>query len=150
MSLTSAAVKAARPRSCAYKMADERGLFLFVAPTGLKSFRWKFRFGGKEQLLVLGRFPEISLTEARAMRDAARLQLDRGEDPRGGADAAPDLDTFEATARAWRMRRRARSRPPTIDRSSCSAGAGCSTAGRSCFAAKTPDQPGVNPNFTRD
>ncbi|MGN6270849.1 MAG: tyrosine-type recombinase/integrase [Sphingomonas sp.] len=103
MSLTSAAVKAARPRSCAYKMADDRGLFLFIAPTGLKSFRLKFRLGGKEQLLVLGRFPEISLAEARARRDAARAQLERGEDPRGGTEAT--LDTFEAVARAWHEHR---------------------------------------------
>lgn len=108
MSLTSVAVKAARPRSCAYKMADERGLFLFVAPTGLKSFRLKFRLGGKEQLLVIGRYPEISLSDARARRDEARMQLGRGEDPRGALRAASSTDTFEAIARAWHETRRAR------------------------------------------
>ena len=38
--LSNAAVRAARPRAAAYKRFDERGLFLLVAPTGLK--RWRF------------------------------------------------------------------------------------------------------------
>lgn len=86
-------------------MADDRGLFLFVAPTGLKSFRWKFRFGGKEQLLVLGRYPEISLTDARTRRDALRVQLDRGEDPRGASAGDNTALTFEAVGRDWHEHR---------------------------------------------
>ncbi|WP_277981556.1 Arm DNA-binding domain-containing protein [Sphingomonas phyllosphaerae] len=64
--LTNAAVKAARPRAAAYKIADERGLHLFVAPTGRKSFRWRFRFAGQEQLLTIGQWPEVSRDAARA------------------------------------------------------------------------------------
>ncbi len=96
--LTNAAVKAARPRSAAYKLADGRGLHLFVAPTGRKSFRLRFRFGGKEQLLTIGSYPEISLLDARARAEAAHAQLARGEDPRS---APARVDTFEAAARAW-------------------------------------------------
>lgn len=115
MSLTSAAVKAARPRSCAYKMADERGLFLFVAPTGLKSFRLKYRRAGKEQLLVIGRYPEISLTDARGRREQVRLQLARGEDPRGASSSAAPAVTFETIARAWHEHRRLRWSPAHAD-----------------------------------
>jgi integrase len=106
--LTSAAVKAARPRSRAYKMADERGLFLFVAPTGLKSFRLKYRRCGKEQLLVIGRYPDMTLTDARERRDRVRLELARGEDPRSRRQSIEKIDTFEATARAWHEHRQAR------------------------------------------
>lgn len=96
--LTNAAVKAARPRAAAYKLADGAGLHLFVAPTGLKSYRLRFRFGGKEQLLTLGSYPEVRLEDARARAEAARAQLARGEDPR----ARPTIvRTFEAAARAW-------------------------------------------------
>lgn len=59
--LTIATVKAARTKPRAYKMYDERGLFLFVSPSGLKSYRVRFRFGGKEQLLVIGSHPEVTL-----------------------------------------------------------------------------------------
>lgn len=95
--LTNAAVKAARARASAYKIADERGLHLFVAPTGRKSFRWRFRFAGQEQLLTIGQWPEISLDAARARAEAAREQLGRGVDPR----TAPAVMTFERAARAW-------------------------------------------------
>lgn len=98
--LTPAAVKAARPRASAYKLRDGEGLHLFVAPSGLKSFRQRFRLGGKEQLLTLGSHPEMSLAEARAARDQARARLARGEDPRA-APASRAIDTFEAAARAW-------------------------------------------------
>ncbi len=96
--LTNAAVRAARPRAAAYKLADGAGLHLFVAPTGLKSFRWRFRYGGKEQLLTLGSYPEVDLNAARARADAARAQLARGEDPRARSSR---VETFEAAARAW-------------------------------------------------
>ncbi len=95
--LTNAAVKAARARASAYKIADERGLHLFVAPTGRKSFRWRFRFAGQEQLLTIGQWPEVTLDSARARAEAAREQLGRGVDPR----SAPLVMTFERAARSW-------------------------------------------------
>lgn len=97
--LTNAAVKAARARASAYKLADGRGLHLFVAPSGRKSFRLRFRFGGAEQLLTIGTWPDVSLENARARVTEAREQLARGEDPRAAAAAVPA--TFEAAACAW-------------------------------------------------
>ena len=96
--LTNAAVKAARPRTAAYKLADGAGLHLYVAPTGLKSFRLRFRYAGREQLLTIGSYPEVDLNAARARAEAARTQLARGEDPRARSSR---VDTFESAARAW-------------------------------------------------
>ena len=98
--LTNAAAKAAGAQSRAYKLFDQGGLFLFVAPTGLKSWRMKFRLQGREQLLTIGRFPEVSLAQARIARDQARAQLATGADPRSGASAEAS-GTFEQLARAW-------------------------------------------------
>ena len=53
-------------------MADEKGMFLYVTPTGGKLWRLKYRFDGKEKLLSLGAYPDVSLKEARAGRDEAR------------------------------------------------------------------------------
>lgn len=103
--LTNAAVKAAAPRSRAYKMADERGLHLFVTPTGLKSWRMKCRVDRREQLLTFGRYPEMALAEARARCDQVREQLRRGADPRGTAAVSEQLDTLEQIARAWHASR---------------------------------------------
>ena len=102
--LTIAAAKAAEPRTRAYKMADAHGLYLFVAPTGLKSWRMKYRFGGKEKLLTFGRFPEMSLGAARARREAAKAQLRDGIDPKAGAGA----DDFRSVALAWHALQRTR------------------------------------------
>lgn len=82
MSLTTAAIRGLRPRGRPFKRFDERGLFLFVTPSGLKSWRWRFRRDGHEQLLVLGHWPEMSLDEARSAADAAREAVARGGDPR--------------------------------------------------------------------
>ncbi len=95
--LDQALVKSARPRAKAYKMFDERGLFLLVAPTGLKSWRIKYRFDGKERLTVVGRFPEVSLNAARVHRDALRARIDVGDDPASGHQPV----TFEQVARQW-------------------------------------------------
>ncbi len=80
--LTNAAVKAARPKTAAYKLFDQGGLNLYVTPGNRKTFRMRFRFGGKEQLLTIGSVPEATLDAARARCDQVRDQLSRGEDPR--------------------------------------------------------------------
>lgn len=107
--LTNAAVKTARPRAAAYKLFDQGGLHLYVAPTGRKSFRMKFRLGGKEQLLTIGAVPEVTLDAARARCDQAREQLGRGEDPRTCELAQTGkARAFADVARQWHthMRRR--------------------------------------------
>lgn len=104
--LSNAAVKAAQPRAAAYKLHDSGGLHLLVRPTGSKTFRMKYRRKGKEQLLTIGSWPEVSLADARARRDSAREQLDRNVDIKVNAGA--ELETFEKLARRWHERRRPR------------------------------------------
>ena len=64
-----------------YKVADERGLFLLVQPSGAKLWKMKYRFHGYERKLAFGRYPEISLSKARERRDEARQMLADGLDP---------------------------------------------------------------------
>jgi integrase len=104
--LTNAAVKAARPRTAAFKMADERGLHLFVAPNGRKTFRWRFRLDGREQLLTIGGWPEVSLDAARARAEIAREQLERGQDPRQAS--AQSAARFDDIGRRWHAHMRPR------------------------------------------
>ena len=63
------------------KKADEKGLFLLLQPSGGKLWRFKYRFNGKEKKLGLGRYPDVSLKEARRRRDEARQTLAMGTDP---------------------------------------------------------------------
>jgi hypothetical protein len=81
MSLTIVAINHAKPKDKTYRLYDEKGLYLEVTKAGGKLWRLKYRFGGKEKRLAIGTFPEISLKDARAARDAARTQLSAGIDP---------------------------------------------------------------------
>jgi len=65
MRLTDIQVKRAKPAEKAYLMYDGRGLFLFVTPTGGKLWRWKYRIDGRETLMALGKYPDVTLAEAR-------------------------------------------------------------------------------------
>ena len=79
--LTDVTIRNAKPGVKAIRMADGGGLYLEVAPTGGKLWRWKFRFGGKEKRLSVGTYPETGLRDARVRRDEARKQLAAGIDP---------------------------------------------------------------------
>jgi hypothetical protein len=79
--VTDAAIKALKPRVKTYRALHERGLYVQVEPTGSKLFRFKYRFQGKEKIYALGRYPDVSLAEARSKRDALKLQLREGVDP---------------------------------------------------------------------
>jgi|SRR5215472_1498361 len=79
--LTDEAIKAAEPRAKAHKLWDEKGLYLLVTPAGAKLWRFKYRFGGRENSLSLGVYPATGLTEARKQRDAARRLKEAGIDP---------------------------------------------------------------------
>ncbi|MGV4877283.1 Arm DNA-binding domain-containing protein [Acetobacter indonesiensis] len=72
--LTDTAIRKAKPQEKQYKLYDERGLHLLVRPNGSKLWHFKYRFDGKEKTLSIGVYPEVSLAEARATRDSARLR----------------------------------------------------------------------------
>jgi integrase len=101
--LTAVAIKAATPG----KLFDGGGLFLDVRANGSRYWRMKYRHGGKERLLSFGVYPEVSLSEARQRRDAARRELREGLDPgsmkrsRKLAARAASANSFQAVADAW-------------------------------------------------
>lgn len=86
MALTDTEVRKARPSDKAYKLYDERGLLLWVTPSGGKVWRWKYRYEGKEKLMPLGKYPDVPLAEARERHAAARKQLAAGSGPYGSAE----------------------------------------------------------------
>jgi integrase len=81
MPLTDIKVRAAKAKEKAYKLSDSGGLFLLINPAGSKYWRLKYRSHGKEKLLAIGVYPEISLAEAREKRDQAKKQIANGIDP---------------------------------------------------------------------
>ena len=115
--LTDKQVKAAKPKEKPYRLADRNGLSLFVTAAGHKSWRYKYRFGGKEKLIVFGSYPEMSLAEARDALDSARKQKRGGIDPRlaklktGLIGGDHTEVTFENVSRKWYAKQMTRWKP---------------------------------------
>ena len=105
--LTDVKVKNAKKKDKPYKLADGGGLYLLVETDGARYWRMRYRFAGTEPLLAFGKYPQVTLAEARDKRTAARKLLTDGIDPnqhkkdndRLKSDA--DANTFEKLAREW-------------------------------------------------
>lgn len=104
MALSDTVIRSTKPGAKPSKLSDEKGLFLLVQPSGGKLWRLKYRFAGKEQKLSLGRYPDVSLKEARRRRDEARTIIAAGTDPaavkrEAKLEAQADVaDSFAAVA----------------------------------------------------
>ena len=70
-----------RPMRQARKLSDGGGLYLLVAPTGGRYWRYNYRFNGKQKTLALGVYPDVPLEKARVRHQAARRLLAAGTDP---------------------------------------------------------------------
>lgn len=114
--LTDTQLRNLKPQCKAYKIADTRGLYVTVAPSGTKSFRYDYRLDGKRETLTIGRYEEgtpsraadelntlefgrvLSLADARALHDRAKRLVKGGVSPsRSKAEkrtAATDAQTF--------------------------------------------------------
>jgi integrase len=80
------------------------GLWLTVAPTGGRSWSYRFTIAGRSRALGLGGFPLVSLEQARAKAAEARQLARQGVDPiearNGAADRKGRSMTFRAVADA--------------------------------------------------
>ncbi|WP_420237363.1 integrase arm-type DNA-binding domain-containing protein [Telmatobacter bradus] len=65
MALTDTQIRKAKQSDKPYRMSDGGGLYLQIVPSGGKLWRWKYRFDGKEKLMALGKYPDVSLAQAR-------------------------------------------------------------------------------------
>ena len=107
MSLTDTAIRRTKLRPKPFKMYDSGGLFLLVTPNGGKWWRFKYHFAGKEKLLSLGTYPNVSLKDARERRDQERKKLTSRIDPsvnRKALKAAWEdihANSLEVVAREW-------------------------------------------------
>jgi integrase len=107
MPLTDVVIRNTKPSIKPLRLFDGGGLYLEVAPSGGKWWRFKYRFAGKEKRLSLGVFPEVGLKDARLKRDSARRQLADGLDPSGQRQALKASlaekasNSLEVIAREW-------------------------------------------------
>ena len=73
--------KAAKPKEKDYTMNDGAGLVLLVKSTGVKSWRFIYRFGGKQNRLSFGAYPSTTTESARRKAEKAREQIANDIDP---------------------------------------------------------------------
>ena len=81
LALTDIAIRNVKPGTKPFKMGDGGGMFLQVTPAGGKLWRLKYRIDGREKLLAIGTYPELSLSDARKRREEARELIAAGKDP---------------------------------------------------------------------
>lgn len=84
--LTDTEAKNAKAKATARKLADREGLYLYVgAKSGsgkpARSWRYDYRLNGRRETLTLGRYPELSLADARDEHAKARKLVAKGESP---------------------------------------------------------------------
>lgn len=110
MALTDVKVRKAKAQDKSYKLSDSGGLFLLIALNGSKYWRLKYRIEGKEKLLSIGVYPEITLAEAREKREQAKKQISNGVDPSAFKIASKQSvrrvveGNFEFVAREWHLK----------------------------------------------
>nr|ELS4523916.1 integrase arm-type DNA-binding domain-containing protein [Enterobacter hormaechei] len=107
--LTNTEIKSAKATGSDMTMSDGQGLILVVKTSGSKT--WRFRYShpvtGKRQTYTIGKYPAVTLAEARQQRDAAKVLLAQGIDPQENKKAAKleeerkRLNTFEKVAQDW-------------------------------------------------
>ena len=105
--LTELGVRKAKPSSKQKKLTDGRGLFLLLHPNGSKYWRMKYRLMGKEKLLAIGVWPEVSLIAAREKRNEAKQLLKSGKDPSAAkknlkaSQKVAQSNTFGSVTEEW-------------------------------------------------
>ena len=107
MKLNDRQIKNAKPAEKPFKLNDGKGLYLYINTSGGKLWRFDFSHNGKRKTLSIGKYPTISLVEARQAAENARRLLVSGQDPSEAKQQekrerqAAALNTFEAIARRW-------------------------------------------------
>ena len=105
--ISDAKLRALKPADKAYRQAVGGGLYLEVMPSGSKLWRWKYRLDGRENRFAIGKYPRISLVQARQAVEQARQLVQEGRHPSlqkkiAGLEAAHGrLHTLEDVAKEW-------------------------------------------------
>ena len=79
--LTDTKIRTLKPRQSAYRVADANGLCIEVRPSGVKAWRYRYRYAGKPSIITIAEYPATGLADARAERDRLRVLVKGGGNP---------------------------------------------------------------------
>jgi integrase len=108
MRLSDTMIRKTAPGPKPQKLSDGDGLYLLVQPNGARWWRMRYHVNGREKMLSVGTYPEVSLQAARRRRFEIREQVAEGIDPsqERKAEKASRATTFELVTREWWERRK--------------------------------------------
>jgi integrase len=104
MPLTDTAIRALKPKATRYSKADDRGLVLEVFPTGGMLWHYRYRLNGQAERVTLGRYPALSLKQARIERDKRETMVALGQSPATQKRLAKIAATSETTVNEFAAR----------------------------------------------
>lgn len=81
MALSDLQIKKIAPKAKRYEVHDGGGLYLRIMPTGAKSWVLRYMIDGRPRRLTIGRYPAVSLSEARKQAANEQLHIIKGIDP---------------------------------------------------------------------
>ena len=117
MPLNDRQIKHSKPKDKPYKLTDGNGLYLHITPAGGKLWKLDYAIDGKRKTLSIGKYPHLSLVEAREAAENARKMKAQGIDPSQAKQQAKAerkaalLNTFEHIARDWHQNNISRWKP---------------------------------------
>lgn len=116
MKLTDTAIRKALKVSDRQKLFDGGGLYLLIDPPRQPGWRLKYRIAGREKLLSLGVYPDVTLQLARRKREDARRLIASEIDPSEERKATRGTNavTFRSVAEDWITRQAKTLAPETI------------------------------------
>lgn len=107
MLLTDTKIRSAKPQQKQYRLSDGECLHLVIRPNGSRLWHYRYEFLGKAKTLSIGKYPEISLAEAREQKREAKKLLRKNIDPSARKQQERSIatykanDTFEKLTREW-------------------------------------------------
>ncbi|MEI9581314.1 Arm DNA-binding domain-containing protein, partial [Enterobacter asburiae] len=99
--LTIKQIDAAKPKDKPYRLLDSNGLYLYVPVTGKKVWQLRYKLDGKEKVLTVGKYPLMSLQEAREKAWLAKKEVSTGVDPVKSRKLSVKDNSFSAIYREW-------------------------------------------------
>ncbi|WP_407575548.1 tyrosine-type recombinase/integrase [Raoultella terrigena] len=99
--LTIKQIDAAKPKDKPYRLLDSNGLYLYVPVSGKKVWQLRYKIDGKERVLTVGKYPLMSLQEARDKAWAARKDVSVGVDPVKAKKLSVKDNSFGAIYLEW-------------------------------------------------
>lgn len=99
--LTIKQIDAAKPKDKPYRLLDGNGLYLYVPVTGKKVWQLRYKLDGKEKVMTVGKYPLMSLQEARDKAWLAKKDVSVGVDPVKAKKLSVKDNSFGSIYQEW-------------------------------------------------